>query len=290
MLHIVQVVVSGYAEIPTLVIDQDQAESAFVEGAKKHWPQLYSQYCDQNKISQDCLSSAKAFIKSFDPSEKTKINHWVVKPEDIGLDKLNLLLLGEGPMQERRKHLQSLAADVERKSVAVKKDMAKFFTKFADLVEHVNQFDKMLAGDQAVAGHKGEPGLPELPSAPPREEPEVLDEKYQTPEWQVFVGSIKNLCGGGWSEFPAFNRHDWRQEVYANLTSLEYWQWAATKIDGCIGKAKGAGYVVVEDAEHRGQYRFHTPEGIPSEISCSSQVQAWCDACLRLDGPKPPQG
>jgi hypothetical protein len=42
MLHIVQVVLSGIAEIPKLHFDEARAESAYVECAKEYWAQSYS--------------------------------------------------------------------------------------------------------------------------------------------------------------------------------------------------------------------------------------------------------
>lgn len=282
MLHIIQVVVSGYAELPKLFVDEALAESAYIEGAKTFWPQSYLSYCTQNGISQESLSSAKEFIKSFDVAEKSKINHWVVKPEDIGLDKLSLLMLGDESVQEKRRQVQRLSEELERKAAAVKKDLADFFGTCSDLVEKVSTIDMLLPGTAGDSGVDHGP-MPEI--APPvQDEPEVIDEKYTTPEWQVFVGSIKNLCGGSWSEFPLFNKHDWRQEVYSDLTSFMYWEWAAKKIDDCTVKAKDAGYTVSPDHNQSGNYLFTSPDGITQETSYTSEAEAWCHASFHLDG------
>lgn len=286
MLHIIQVVVSGFAEIPKLFIDETKAESAYIEGAKTYWPQLYSVYCDQNGVSQDSISSAKSFSKSFNISDKTKINHWVVKPEDVGLDKLNLLLLGEESIQKRRKQIQSLAEDTELKTISIQKEVSEMFKIVADLIENVNSFDMLPTGDQSVCNPESEVRFDS--SVVPQEEPAIIDVKYSTPEWQQFVGSVKNLCGGSWSEFSLFTRHDWRQDVYGNLTSFEYWEWAATKIDDCVGKAINAGYTV-EDADQQGKYMYTTPDGVGSENSYTSELEAWCHASFHLDGTLTPQ-
>jgi hypothetical protein len=240
MLHIVQVVLSGIAEIPRLLSDEAKAESHYVECAKEYWPQAYSAFCEQNSVSRDCFSSAKAFVNTFDSAEKSKINYWIVKPEDIGLDKFNLILLGTEPIKECRE----------------------------DILQ---------------------PGTPEsddgLPSSMvPQEEPKEIDEKFSTPEWKEYVEFIKNISGGGRGEFRLFTRNDWRQDVYSNATAFEYWDWVAAKIDRCIEKAQNAGYTVFEDPDHHGEYRFKTPEGIVSEISCNTKGEILCHAGLHLDG------
>jgi hypothetical protein len=240
MLHIVQVVLSGIAEIPKLLFDEARAESAYVECAKEYWAQSYSAYCEQNGVSSDCFSSAKAFIETFDSAEKSKINYWIVKPEDIGLDKLNLILLGTESIKECREHILQPGSP------------------------------------------QGDAGLPS--SILPQEEPEEIDQKYKTPEWNEYVEFIKNISGGGRSEFRLFTRNDWRQDVYGNSTTFDYWEWVAAKIDNCIEKAQNAGYSVFEDSDHPGQYKFKTPDGIVSEISCDTQGEAWCHAGLHLDG------
>ena len=284
MLHIVQVVLSGIAEIPKLFIDEAKAESAYVECAKEYWAQSYSAYCDQNNVSRNCFSSAKAFVKTLDSVDTSKINYWIVKPEDTGLDKLNLLLLGPESIEERREHILRLTKEVEQASLAVKEGLTELLDKIAGLADNVNGLDVLLTDDQYVDRPEGDIGLP--PSKLPQEVPEEIDEKYKTPEWEKYVESIKNLCGGSWSEFRLFTRHDWRQEVYGNSTSFEYWEWVAAKIDNCIGKAENAGYSVFEDSDQPGQYKFKTPDGIGSELSCNTEEEAWCHACLHFDGLK----
>ncbi|MEI6208739.1 MAG: hypothetical protein WCP20_18335 [Desulfuromonadales bacterium] len=234
MLHIVQVVLSGIAEIPKIFLDEAKAMSAFVACAKKYWPQSYPAYCGMNGVSQDFFSSAVAFSQTFDLAEKNTIHYWIVKPEDIGLDKLKLLVSGSDD-------------------------------HYAGKSEH-------------------DSGIP--PSSPEIEEPKEIDEKYATPEWRKYVESVRNSCGGSWGESRLFTRHDWRQDVYGNSTSFEYWEWVAAKIDTCTGKAEKAGYSVFEDPEQPERYTFKTPDGNGSEISCNTEVEAWCHAGLHFEGVK----
>ncbi|HEY5975963.1 MAG TPA: hypothetical protein VIU41_14610 [Geobacteraceae bacterium] len=280
MLHIVQVVLSGSAEIPKLFIDEAKAESAYVECAKEYWAQSYSAYCERHGVSWDCFSSAKAFIKTFDLAEKSTINYWIITPEDTGLGNLNLM--GAESITKRREDILRLAKETEQTSRAVKEGLTGLLGKMADLADHVTSLDVLLAAERYVAGPEGDTGLPS--PILPQEEPEEVDERYSTPEWKSYVQSIKNMCGGGWSEFHLFNRHDWRQDVYSNATSFEYWEWAAAKIDTCITKAENAGYSVVEDSDYPGAYRFKTPDGVVSEISFNTEEEAWCHASLHFDG------
>ena len=240
MLHIVQVVLSGIAEIPRLFSDEATAESAYVDCAIEYWPQAYSAYCEQNGVSRDCFSSAKAFINTFDSAEKSKINYWIVKPEDMGLDKLDPILSCPEPIKECREHILQPGTP------------------------------------------EGDAGLPF--STVPHEETKEIDAKFSTPEWKEYVEFIKNISGGGRGEFHLFTRNDWRQHVYSNATAFDYWDWVAAKIDNCIVKAQNAGYTVFEDPDHPGEYRFKTPDGIVSEISCNTKGEAWCHAGVHLDG------
>jgi len=227
MLHIVQVVLSGSAEIPKLFFDEAKAESAYVECAKEYWGQSYPAYCDRNGVSRDCFSSAKAFFKTFDLADKSRINYWIVKPEETGLDKLNLLLLGPESIKERREHILRLTKEVEQTSLAVKEGLTVLLDKIADLADNVDSLDGMFTDEQYVGRPEGDSVLPS--SLLPQEEPEEIDEKYKTPEWKKYVESVKNMCGGSSGEFRLFTRHDWRQDVYSNLTSFEYWSGSRQK-------------------------------------------------------------
>ncbi|HTY20117.1 MAG TPA: hypothetical protein VMC44_00640 [Geobacteraceae bacterium] len=188
MLHIVQVVLSGVPEIPKIFFDEAKAESAYVECAKEYWTPSYSAYCEKNGVSMDCLASAQAFVDTFDLAEKSKIYYWIVKPEDMGLDKMNLL---------------------------------------ADLTDKVTNMDVLLSDDQYVGNTVGYIGL--LPPILQQEKPEETAEMYIAPELKAYVESIKNTCGSR-NEYHLFTRQDWRQDVYSNLTTFDYWEWVAAKI------------------------------------------------------------
>ena len=282
MLHIVQVVLSGVAEIPKLFFDEATAESAYVDCVKEYWAQSYPAYCDRNGISRDCFSSATAFFKTFDLVDKSKINYWIVTPEESGLDTLNPLLLDPESLRERREHILRKTEEVKQASLAVREGLTELLDNIADLTAAVTGLDVLPTDDQHVDRPEGESGLPS--SLLPHEEPEEIAEKYKTPEWGKYVESIKNMCGGSWSEFRLFSRHDWRQDVYGNSTAFEYWEWVAAKIDTCIGKAEHAGYSVIEDPDQPGHYMFKTPDGIVSEISCTTEEEAWCHAARHSDG------
>lgn len=284
MLHIVQVVLSGVAENPKVFIDEAKAKSAYVECVNEYWAQSYPAYCDQNDVRRDCFSSATAFVKTFDFVDKSKVNYWIVTPEDKGSDKLNLFLLDLELIKERREHILRLTKEVEQTSRAVKVGLTDLSDKIADLAVSITSLDVLLTDDQYVGRPEGASGLPSPPL--PQEEPEAIDEKYKSPEWGKYVESVKNMCGGGSSEFRLFSRHDWRQDVYSNSTSFEYWEWVAAKIDTCTGKAENAGYSVIEDSGQSEHYKFKTPDGIVSEISCTTEEEAWCHAGLHVDGSK----
>ena len=282
MLHIVQVILSGIAEIPKVFFDEVKAESVYVECVKAYWAQSYAAYCDRNGVNPDCFSSATTFIKTLDLVDKSRINYWIVQPEDSGLEKLNLLLDLE-KINEKRVHILRLTTEVKQASHAVKEGLTEFLDKITNLADNVNSFNLLLTEGQSVGGSEGDSGL--TFSVLPQEEPEDIEEKYKTPEWKKYVESVKNMCGS-WGEFRLFTRHDWRQDVYGNLTSFEYWEWVAAKIDTCIGKAENAGYSVIEDSSQPGHYKFKTPDGSVSEISCNTEEEAWCQASLHSDGEK----
>ena len=282
MLHIVQVVLSGNAEIPKLFFDEAAAEAAYVACAKEYWANSYPAYCDRNGVSQDSFLSAKAFVKSFDRADKSRIQYWIVKPEESGLDTVKLLLSGAESGKERREHILRLTKEVEQTSRAVKEGLTELLDTIAELSDSVTGLDVTRTDDQYAGRPEVESRLPSSPL--PHEEPVEVAEKYKRPEWKKYVESVKNMCGGSSGEFRLFTRHDWRQDVYSNLTSFEYWEWVAAKIDTCTGKAEKAGYSVVEDSDQPGQYKFKTPDAIWSKISCNTEEEAWCHACLHSDG------
>ncbi len=273
MLHVVQVVLSGIAEIPMLFFDRGKAESAYVECVKKYWAQSYAAYCERSGVGIDSFASARAFVEAFDLAEKSRILYWTVQPEDTE---------GAEPLEEQREQILRLTKEMTQTSRTVTEGLAGLMDTMTGLTKHV-------AGIDALLAHGGHAGGPEavipLPSSlPQQEEPEKAAEKYATPEWKAFVASITSICGGGRNECLLFSRQDWRQDVYGNATSFEYWEWVAAKFDTYMEKGRSDGYTVIKDPDNPGEYRFKTPEGAVSEISCYTEEEAWCRAGLHAEG------
>jgi hypothetical protein len=282
MLHIVQVVLSGVAVIPKLFIDEAQAQSAFVECAKEFWAQSYPLYCERNAVSKDSFSAAQGFFKSFDLADRNKVNYWILKPEDMGLGAVGPGSAGADSSAEQREHIQRLTREAKQTTLVVKEELTLLLDKLAALTDNVTCLDSLLTDENKA--ETPEDDSEGTFSIIPSEELEEIDEQYTTPEWKFYVSSVRNLCGGSWSEFPLFTRHDWRQDVYGNYTSLEYWEWVAIKIDTCTKMAKKAGYSVIAESDQAGQYRFISADGVESELSWSSQEEAWCHAAFHSEG------
>jgi len=276
MLHIVQVVLSGSAEPPKVFVDKALAESAFVDCAKTYWAQSYAAYCERNGVDSGCFASAQAFVAAFDLADRSRIHYWSMMPEDAGAADINRLLPGAAALMEGREHVLRLVHEVEQASVAVREGLAGLLETIAGLTGD---------GAGAVSGQNapGRLAATEPPSSPPpREAPKPS--AYDAGKWKGYAESIKGMCGGNRSEFNLFNRYDWRQAVYSNETSFEYWEWVAAQIYAHIEKAHGAGYTVVDDPDYRGAYRFKTPDGVIDDISCGTEGEAWCRAGLHSEG------
>jgi len=280
MLHIVQVVFAGMAETPQVFPDQAGAESAFVDHVKNFWKQSYSEYCDRNGVGMECFASAKAFLETLDRSEKSQLNYWVVNQEDAGLGRTKHLEW----MRQQQENVAPMVKQVEQRSAVVRKELAGMLDDLAHLTGYFADKDSPPAGIQAVRPESAT--APSPPQAEPEEPEEAAEEesaeKYTTKEWKAFVGSVMNVCGGGRSESALFTRHDWRQDVYSNLTSLEYWDWVAAKINKYKGKAEKAGYAVIKDPDSPGDYQIKTPEGTVDKTSFFSEWDAWCHAAVNL--------
>jgi hypothetical protein len=272
MLHIVQVVFAGMAETPKVFLEPEGAESAFVEQVKKCWKQSYSAYCDQNGVGMDSFASAKAFLETLDLSEKNRINCWVVNPEDAGLDRTKQLKW----IEQRRDTIDNLVKRVERSSAAVREGLTGLQDDLAQLRDCFDDIEGLPA-EVEPAGPKGDAAL--SPPVPEQEEPA---ETYATKEWKIYAGTIMNMYGGSRSEFPLLSRYDWRQDVYSNATSLEYWDWVAAIIKKYREKAEKADYTVIKDADSPGHYKISTPQGAVEETSYYSEWEAWCHAGMDL--------
>jgi hypothetical protein len=288
MLHIVQVVLPGGAEAPKVFVEEAAAHAAFVACAKTYWEQSYAVYCERNGVDADCFSSAQAFVAAFDLADRSRIHYWSVTPEDAGAGSVDAVLPGAAALQERREQILRLADEVEQASGIIREGLTELLDTLAGLTGTATAGDiprVQPASGQDASGRLAATELPasELP-ATQQEAPQPSAEQYDTKEWKDYVESIKNMCGGSRSEFHLFNRYDWRQAVYNNKTSFEYWQWVAVTIDEYIERAQQAGYAVVPDPDKPGHYRFRTPDGVVSDISNDTEGEAWCRAGLHLEG------
>ncbi len=267
MLHIVQVVMWGVAETPQLYLDEAKARSAYAECARKHWEQRYAAYCEHHGVSGDCFASAQAFVHTIDVSEKSTINYWTFNPEEAGLGGSKDPLCPSEP--EGFRH-------VTKEIVAVREGLTRLLDDVSNLTDRLARMEVSPVAVQPV-------DAPEKTALSPSPASQPDPETYTTPEWKAFVGTVKRLCSGDRNEFYLLPRDDWRQDVYSNLTSLEYWDWSADKIMTYKEKAKNANYSVIEAPESPGCYTFTNREGIASEECCDSEWEAWCAAGLHLE-------
>jgi hypothetical protein len=270
MLHIVQIVMWGVAETPQLFVDEEKARTAYVECVKKHWAKRYSAYCEHHDLNGDSFASAQGFVSTIDVSEKSHIHYWTFDADEAGLGDSKSPLSG-AEMEEARHVAEGL--------VAVKTGLTQLLE---DLSALTDRFSRMgLSPEEPQAAEAPETIAPS-PSTVRQEMQESDPATYKTPEWKEFVGTVMGL-GGGRNEFYLLRREDWRQDVYSNLTSLEYWDWAADRMMKYKERAKNANYSVIEDPESPGCYKFINQEGIESEYCGDSEWEAWCAAGLELE-------
>jgi hypothetical protein len=151
--------------------------------------------------------------------------------------------------------------------------------------EEIGLGNRKICGDASpVEAQTGDgPKVVPPPPAVRQEKPEPDPAACATPEWKAFVGTIKRLGSGSRNEFYLLHRDDWRQDVYSDRTSLEYWDWVADRIMKYKERAKCANYSVIEDPAASGCYKFINQEGIASEDCCDSEWEAWCAAGLDLE-------
>lgn len=275
MLHIVQVVFAGRAEQPRIFLDKAGAESAYVEQVKKSWKQSYSTYCSQSDVDMDSFASARSFLDTLDMSEQSKINYWVANPEDAEPGRTKHL----ERIAQRQSQIDNLVKQVTEGAATVRESLTGLLDDLGQLTECIADTNVPPAEAPAM-----EPQGDAPPSAT-RAEPEAIDEsaeKYKTEDWKTFVGSVMNVCGGGRSESPLFTRHDWRQDVYSDATSLEYWDWVAAKVDQIKEKAEKAGYTVIKDPDSPGDFKVKAPDGTVGEDTFYSELDAWCHAGMDL--------
>jgi hypothetical protein len=271
MLHIVQIVMWGVAETPRVFVDEAKARAAYVEGAKTHWEQRYSAYCEHHGLSGDSFAAAQAFVNTIDVSEKSRLHYWTFNAEELDLGEL------KDPQGETaREELRQVAEGI----IAVQTGLTRLLDDLSILTDRFSRMDlSPVAAPTAAGPEKAVPAL----SAIRQEEPEPDPATYTTPEWKAFVGTIKRFGSGSKNEFQLLRRDDWRQDVYSNRTSLEYWDWVADRVRKFIGRAKKANYSIIEDPDSPGCYRYTNQEGIASDDCCNSEWEAWCAAGLDLE-------
>jgi hypothetical protein len=207
-------------------------------------------------------------VNTLDVSEKSNINLWTFNPEEIGLSYSKKPM--HPPAQEDFRH-------VAKEIGAVKDGLTRLLNDISNLTDSFARFEVPPVEAQTV----GEPERTSHSLSSVRQEkPERDPEEYTTPEWKNFVGTIKRLCAGSRNEFYLLPRDDWRQNVYSNRTSLEYWDWVADNILKYKEQAQNANYSVIEDPDSSGCYRLKNQEGVESEDSCDSEWEAWCAAGL----------
>jgi len=282
MLYLVQVVLSGSAETPKAYVAEGAAKAGFVDCAKKYWAQSYAAYCERNSVDSACFSSAQAFVATFDLADRSRIHYWSVTPEDAVAGGASSLFPGVEVLKKRRECIERLVQDVEQASGAVREGLIELLGTIADLTGDVTGAAAQPVGEPDAPGRLAAAERPSSPIPEAASQPSV--EMYNTKEWKEYVEAIKNMCGGNRSEFHLFTRYDWRQAVYSEQTSFEYWEWVAASIDHYIEKAQQAGYSIVADPEMPERYRFKTPDGVVSEISDEAEDEAWCRAGLHLEG------
>ena len=282
MLHIVQVVLSGGAEMPKAYCDERTAQAAFVDCAKKYWAQSYAAYCERNGVDIACFSSAQDFVAKFDLADRSRIYYWTVTPEDAVTGGTPSMQQGLEALKELRERIERLAKDVQKASGVVWEGLTELLENIAELTGDVTCLATQPASESDIPGRLAAVERPSYPTPMKASKPSV--EMYKSKEWKEYVEAIKNMCGGNRSEFHLLTRYDWRQAVYSEQTPLEYWEWVAATIDFYIEKAQQAGYSVVADQDNPGYYRFMTPDGIVSDVSNEAEGEAWCRAGLHLEG------
>ena len=278
MLHIVQVILAGSAEVPQVFADVEAAQAAYVECAKRYWAQSYAAYCQRGGVDSNRFESARAFVDSFDLADRSRIHLWSITA--VGAN----VCQPPGPdlaaLKDKLEQVAQLVQTLDQASGSVRERVSGLLATLtapagSGSAEPATPTERDLprilpAGDLAPQ-----------PEAPPQPPPAGA---YDTKEWKDYVEMIKNMCGGNRSEYHLFTRHDWRQAVYHDGTSLEYWDWVGTTLDYYIERAQQAGYSVVPDQCQPGYYRFVTPSGEVSERVAEAEGEAWCRAGLHLEG------
>jgi hypothetical protein len=270
MLHIVQVVKWGVAETPQIFTDETKAQAAYVESADKQWEQRYYAYCEHHGLNKGAFASAQAFITSIDVSEKSTVNFWSLPFEEAGQYDAQR---SARPQEETRR----LALEI----VAIKEGLTHLLQDVSRLAAGFPEVDAP-STDAQSNGRPAESAPP--PPTAAQQQQESDPGKYTTKEWSAFVADIRRLCCGSKNESGLMPRGAWRNDVYSNATSLEYWDWVADRMEYYKKSAMAADYTVNTDPDSADYLKFANKEGDASEESYHSEWEAWCAAGLYLEG------
>jgi len=281
MLHIVQVVLPGGVEAPQVFVDQSRAQEAFVACAKHYWKQAYASYCAREGTDADSYAAAKAFVATFDLADRSRIHEWSIPIETTGAAGLAQLAPEAALLQERQEQLRHLAAEVEQAAGVVTAGVAGLLEAMAGLSPAAEPPARQLpaTADRSQPGRLRSVAPPVAPPSP-QSHSTGFDQEKRT----AYVRSLMHQGGGSRGESRLFGRADWRQAVYDNRTTQEYWDWAVAEVEAHIDKAQQAGYTVIDDTQESGCYWFRTPDGVVVELPCEAEGEAWCRAGMHLEG------
>jgi len=278
MLYIIQMIAPRTVAPPRTFADQTIAQSAFIALIREHRETAFAQYCSNNETDLESFATAKAFAGTL-VAEDILFCYWELDFDDDGADTKQLPF-----SSQNREPVLKAAAETQQRVLSVQTELRSLTEKLTDMNQELFRLQNLLGNDVGGAGSNEASATPELP----KPQPDEMDEKYQTAEWQDFVQSLIRMCGGNQSDFPLLTRHDWRQAVYSSHTSLQYWEWVAITIDHSIERAKTDGYAIEEDSEKSGHFTYLTPTGERSSTLYELEDLAWCAAGLyaaQKDGP-----
>lgn len=276
MLYLIQLIDSAPLDPPRVFADAASARQVFIALVREHRATAYADYCALNQVDPGAFDSARAFAAG--DADSMRFCYWELRPEESASAEPR-----PPAVLPKREQVLQAAAETQQQSLGVQTELRSLTEKLTGLSQELIQLQTLLAdeGEEAVAVESCEPSEPA---------PQVIDEKYQSAEWQDFVQALIRMCGGTWGEFPLLSRQDWRQAVYGNLTELPYWEWAAITIDQAIERARGGGYVVEEDREQAGHFAYISPAGERSETLYEQEDLAWCAAGLHAAGEDGAEG
>lgn len=271
MLYIVQMIVSGAVAPPRVFTDPTAAQTAFIALVHEHCATAFAEYCASNEADPEAFTTAKAFAAARGAKDVC-FCYWELAFEADGIAAKKLPL----PPQSREPVLKA-ATETQQQVLAVQTELRGLTEKLTGMSQELIRLQNLLGDVGAEAGAEEVSSAAEL-SKPL---PETLDEKYRTADWQGFVQSLIQMCGGNRGEFPLLSRQDWRQAVYSNQTTLQYWEWVAITVDQAIERAKANGYAVEEDDEQSGHFAYLTRSGERSSTLYEMEDLAWCAAGLQ---------